>query len=461
MTIQNGLFIFRRDLRLYDNTTLLEASKNCNNLHVCFIFTPEQITEANKYKSDNAIQFMIESLNDLKHHIDNANGVFNIFYGTNDDVLKNVFKHNSIDAVYFNTDYSPYARERDISIISLCKKNNVLCHQNHDYYLQVPGTIQTTTGSCYKKYTPFMNAVINKKVNPINKSKISNISKSLLKMAKKHSYSLDQSSELYNNNPDILVKGGRTNGIKQLKKALKDQCNYTVKRDTLDYNTSFLSAYIKFGCVSIREVYHNIRDKFSLKHGMIRELIWRDFFAHVLYNFPSVVGQSYIKKYRKIIWSNSITNFDKWKNGKTGFPVVDAGMRQLNETGYMHNRCRMICATFLIKVLLLDWRLGEQYFAQKLTDYDIASNNGNWQGISGTGVDMKPYFRTMNPWIQSKKFDPECVYIKRWVPELEQLQPKEIHSWYERWKSHKDVYIKPIADYKVQTEKMMELYSKA
>jgi deoxyribodipyrimidine photo-lyase len=174
-----------------------------------------------------------------------------------------------------------------------------------------------------------------------------------------------------------------------------------------------------------------------------------------------VVGQSYNKKYRKIVWSNSISNYEKWKNGRTGFPVVDAGMRQLNETGYMHNRCRMICATFFIKILLLDWRLGEQYFATKLTDYDIASNNGNWQGISGTGVDMKPYFRTMNPWIQSKKFDPECEYIKYWVPELKEIEPKHIHSWYESWELHKGVYLKPIADYKTQTEKMMNLYSKA
>jgi len=295
----------------------------------------------------------------------------------------------------------------------------------------------------------------------VNKKGVSNVSKTSLKVHKKYSYSLNQSEELYTSNANILVKGGRKEGIKRIKMALQQQCNYTVKRDTLSYTTTMLSAYIKFGCVSIREVYHSVKNKFSVKHGIIRELIWRDFFAHVLYNFPSVVGQSYIAKYRKIVWSNSISNYEKWKDGKTGFPVVDAGMRQLNETGYMHNRCRMICATFLIKVLLLDWRLGEQYFATKLTDYDIASNNGNWQGISGTGVDMKPYFRTMNPWIQSKKFDPDCEYIKTWVPELKDVEPKYIHSWYESWKNHKNVYIKPIADYKTQTEKMMNLYSKA
>lgn len=458
MEIENGLFIFRRDFRINDNTTLIEASKKCKTLHLCFIFTPEQVTDSNKYKSENSIQFMIESLTSLDNSIQ---GAFNIFYGENNNVLKSIIKHNSIDAVFFNVDYSPYAKTRDESINALCTENVIDCYSNHDYYLYQPGSITTTTGGFYKKYTPFMNTVINKKVAIINKQIVKNVSNAFLKISKKYSYSLKQSEELYTPNINILVKGGREEGVKRLKLSLLQQCNYTVKRDTLNYNTTFLSSYIKFGCVSIREVYHGVKNKFSIKHGIIRELIWRDFFAHILYNYPSVVGQSYIEKYRKIVWSNSISNYEKWKNGRTGFPVVDAGMRQLNETGYMHNRCRMVCATFLVKILLLDWRLGEQYFATKLTDYDIASNNGNWQGISSTGVDMKPYFRTMNPWIQSKKFDPECEYIKKWVPELKDVEPKYIHSWNESWKNHNKVYIIPIVEYKTQTEKMMNLYSNA
>lgn len=457
MKNRSGLFIFRRDFRLIDNTTLIEASKKCEILNVCFIFTPTQVTDLNKYRSDNSIQFMIESLNELQEKI---NGTFNIFYGENELVLNDILHRNMIDAVFFNIDYSPYAVKRDEMMKTVCNKNNVACYSNHDYYLYQPGSIRTKTGGFYKKYTPFMNAVINKDVNNVNKYVISNLSKSALKIDKDYSYSLKKAEVLYRKNVNILVRGGRVEGINRLRTAVKQQCNYTVKRDTLQYNTTFLSAYIKFGCISIREVYHSIKNKYSINHGIIRELIWREFFAHILYNYPTVIGQSYVEKYRKLVWSNSISNYEKWKNGKTGFPVVDAGMRQLNATGYMHNRCRMICATFLIKTLLLDWRLGEQYFASKLTDYDVASNNGNWQGISSTGVDMKPYFRTMNPWIQSKKFDPECKYIKYWVPELNNIDPNNIHSWYDSWKNHSGVYIKPIVDYKTQTEKMLKMYSK-
>jgi deoxyribodipyrimidine photo-lyase len=172
---------------------------------------------------------------------------------------------------------------------------------------------------------------------------------------------------------------------------------------------------------------------------------------------------SYQQKYKSIHWSNSEKNFELWKKGKTGFPVVDAGMRQLNETGYMHNRCRMVVANFLIKTLLIDWRKGEQYFAQKLTDYDPASNNGNWQSISATGVDMKPYFRDMNPWIQSVKFDKNAEYIKKWVPELKDVEPRDIHKWYDSYSKpeYKNVYIKPIVDYDDQKKEMLKMYKNA
>jgi deoxyribodipyrimidine photo-lyase len=198
-----------------------------------------------------------------------------------------------------------------------------------------------------------------------------------------------------------------------------------------------------------------------LKHGLIRELIWREFFAHVLYAYPEVVGRSYQPKYRNLKWQNSKAAFKKWMTGKTGFPLVDACMRELNTTGYMHNRGRMTVASFLIKVLLIDWRWGEKYFAQNLTDYDIASNNGNWQGISGTGVDMKPYFRDMNPWIQSFKFDPRAEYIKKWVPELESVESRDIHTWHTsfHFEKYKNVnYPKPMVDYNIQKEKMLDFY---
>jgi deoxyribodipyrimidine photo-lyase len=259
-------------------------------------------------------------------------------------------------------------------------------------------------------------------------------------------------------NEDILVHGGRKLGLQRLHSAKTTQKYYGKTRDFFDKNTSHLSAYIKFGCVSIREVYQ----EFSNIESFINELTWREFFAHVLDAYPEVVGQSYQNKFRKIKWSKNKSHFEKWKQGNTGVPIVDACMRELNSTGYMHNRGRMTVASFLIKTLLIDWRWGEKYFAQQLTDYDIASNNGNWQGISGTGVDMKPYFRDMNPWIQSAKFDKDAKYIKKWVPELEDVPPHDIHKWYEKADNHKTTsYPKPMIDYFAQKDEMMKMYKEA
>jgi deoxyribodipyrimidine photo-lyase len=265
-------------------------------------------------------------------------------------------------------------------------------------------------------------------------------------------------------NPDILVHGGRTLALLQLKKACQEQKKYDETRDFFTNNTTFLSAYIKFGCVSIREVYHGIKKQFGLYHGILRELIWREFFAHVLFAYPEVVGQSYQTKYRGIKWHESSMDLKRWKDGRTGFPIVDACMRQLNQTGYMHNRGRMTVASFLIKTLLMDWRLGEAYFAQRLTDYDLASNNGNWQGISGTGVDMKPYFRDMNPWIQQQKHDVDAEFIKKWVPELAEVDTRDIHRWNiscEDPNYQKVNYPKPMVDYDEQKPKMLSMYKAA
>jgi deoxyribodipyrimidine photo-lyase len=207
-------------------------------------------------------------------------------------------------------------------------------------------------------------------------------------------------------------------------------------------------------------VYHGSKEKYGLKNDFIRQLIWRDFYASLLYAFPETQNKSYT--FRNVKWSHSVNNFEKWCKGETGFPVVDACMRQLNSTGYMHNRGRMIVANFLVKTLLLDWRLGAKYFATKLTDYDVASNSLNWQNIASTGVYSTPYFRDMNPHIQSHKFDKDCEYIKKWVTELKDLEPSIIHNWYKIYddKKYGDIkYAKPMADYSKQKEKMIEMYT--
>lgn len=458
--LDKGLFIFHRDFRIKDNIGLIELSKLVNKLYVCFIFTPEQVTEKNKYRSINSIQFMIESLEDLEADIQKNNGKLMFFYGETNSIVKSIMRNMEIDIVAFNKDYTPYALKRDNDIIELCKSEKKQCNTYSDYYLYEPGTIKTDTSKvAYKKYTPFYRAVLDKNVDMPNNKKISNFSKprdllentTLSDMYKK--YAAD--------NQEILVRGGRKNGIEKLSKAVNNQLEYDDKRDFFKEKTTHLSAYIKFGCVSIREVYHSFKTKFGVEHGLIREIIWREFFAHVLYAYPEVVGQSYQPKYRNLKWENKKEYFNKWKKGETGVPLVDACMREMNSTGYMHNRGRMTVASFLIKSLLIDWRWGEKYFATQLTDYDLASNNGNWQGISGTGVDMKPYFRDMNPWLQSKKFDNDTSYIKKWVPELQSVKPSDIHEWHTTYKKYTDVkYPPPIVDYFKRKDKMISMYKK-
>jgi deoxyribodipyrimidine photo-lyase len=464
--IENGLFIFHRDFRITDNIGLIEAGKLCKNLYTCFIFTPEQVGKANDYRSQNAIQFMIESLEDLESQIHIKNGKLLVFYGKQVDVIRQLVKEFSIQGVFFNKDYTPYAVKRDIEAQELCNNLSIKCQMFSDYYLYEPGTINTGTSvhaSAYKKYTPFYLKVAHMNPLPPSMSKVNNLKSTTKSLS--HELSLKSAMTKFTHpNPNILVDGGRSEGIKRLKTAIQQQKNYDEDRDTFSYNTTFLSAYLKFGCVSVREVYSAIKRTFGISHGIIRELLWREFFAHVLYSYPEVVGQSYQPRYRHIKWHHSESQLEKWARGQTGFPIVDACMRQLNTTGYMHNRGRMTTSSFLVKVLLIDWRKGEKYFAQKLTDYDIASNNGGWQGTSGTGVDMKPYFRDMNPWIQSAKFDKNAEFIKKWVPELETVDAKDIHNWATMCEDpkYKDIkYPKPIVDYDEQKKEMLEMYKHA
>jgi deoxyribodipyrimidine photo-lyase len=462
MKYQNGLFIFHRDLRITDNIGLLEASSQCKRVYTCFVFTPEQVGKSNHYRSDNAIQFMIESLEDLRKSIQSKNGELIILNGEHKKCIANAINTLNINCVFFNKDYSPYAVQRDNEIIEYCNRHEINCVPQSDYYLYEPGTVLNGSGGYYKKFTPFYEEALKIEIKKPNKRTIANLSKTTLEID--NSITLrDAFSKFTHNNDTIAVNGGRYRAKQMLTRSLITQAKYSSERDFLFNPTSGLSAPIKFGCISVREVYDAFKQKFGKNSDIIRQLIWREFYAHVLYGYPDVLGQSYQPSYRKIRWSTSERDFHAWKNGETGFPVVDACMRQLNETGYMHNRGRMIVANFLVKTLLLDWRLGERYFAQKLVDYDPASNNGNWQGISGTGVDMKPYFRDMNPWIQSAKYDKDCVYIKKWVPELANVEPRDIHKWYimcNDTKYHKTRYYTPIVDYDEQKKKMLELYKK-
>jgi deoxyribodipyrimidine photo-lyase len=459
MSYENGLFIFRRDLRIEDNIGLLNACINCKNVYTCFIFTPEQVGKQNKYKSNSSVQFMIDSLEDLSNEIKTHGGELILFYGKNKSVISKLIKTLNIDAIFFNKDYTPYALSRDTEIQELCNKKNILCNMYQDYYLYGPGTIKNGSNAYYKKFTPFYNLALQQKVDtPIN------INKHHLKSTTIHfDYQItlqDARNTFYKHDNNIIVKGGRKNGIVQLRLTGRTQDNYKNTRNTLSINSSLLSAYIKFGCISVREVYHYFVKTFGKNSEILRQLIWREFYAHLLYGYPQLLDHT---KNNSIKWIDNEEFLNAWKKGETGFPVIDACMRQLNETGWMHNRGRLITSSFLVKTLLIDWRYGEQYFAKRLVDYDVASNNGNWQWISGTGIDSMPYFRVFNPWTQSEKFDTDAIYIKKWVPELKNVDSKDLHNWndscflqkYERIR-----YPKPIVDFDHQRKKFLELYKK-
>jgi len=452
---ENGLFIFRRDLRIVDNNGLNLLNSKCKNVYTIFIFTPEQVGSGNHYKSNNAVQFMIESLKDLESEISKHGGKLHTFYGSNNKVLSDCIKALNIDCVGFNLDYTPYAVERDSKIYDLCKDIGITCEPTTDYYLHEPGSVLSGSVEPYKKFTPYLQAALKQKVQaPANFHKIK-FEKSGARLLNTISLT-DAFSRFTKSNENILVHGGRTEAIDTLHKALKTQKHYEKTHNNLEKQTTQLSAYIKFGCVSIREVYK----AFRTSREFIRQLIWRDFFASVLYFFPYVLGKPLKAKYVNVKWHKNTRWFDAWKKGETGFPVVDAGMRELNETGYMHNRARLVVAAFLTKILLIDWREGEKYFSTKLTDYDPASNNLNWQWCASSGNDSQPYFRILNPWRQQEEYDIDANYIKKWVPELKDLPSKDIHNWNTTWEKYKTTvkYPKPICNYEEQKEKAIAMF---
>jgi deoxyribodipyrimidine photo-lyase len=455
---ENGLFIFRRDFRIIDNNGLNLLNERCKNIYTIFIFTPEQVGSGNKYKSDNSVQFMIESLQDLASQISKSGGHLYTFFGHNDKIVADCIKAWDINVVCFNLDITPYAKERDAKIIKLCEHLKTYVMYDYDYYLHQPGTIVNGSGQPYQKFTPYYETCLKKKVETPAKMRKLHLKKSDSHIPNK--ITLDEAMKKFvgNVNPDILVHGGRPDAIKTLKTALRTQTHYVKNHNDLDKQTTQLSSYIKFGCLSIREVYKALRSKTAI----IRQLIWRDFYANILYSFPHVLGHAMKTKYNKIRWHYNEIWFKKWCKGETGFPVVDAGMRQLNATGYMHNRARLIVASFLTKTLLIDWKKGEEYFATKLTDYDVASNNGNWQWVASTGADSQPYFRIFNPWEQTKNCDPDCEYIKQWVPELKDVPVKDILNWETDYNNYKDIkYPKPIVDYKKQKDLALKMLGSA
>lgn len=462
MKYKKGLFIFRRDLRLIDNTTLMEATKECEKVYPIFIFTPEQINK-NSYKSSNAIQFMITSLEELDKELKSKKSGLTFFYGDNDKVITSLIKNENINAVYFNKDYTPYSLKRDKSIEKICKNKNVACISKHDVILiEDFNKVLTNDGNKYYFFTHFRNKAMKMDIRKVNKK----YPKQLAKLTGKLSYEVNNpkkeflKKKYYMKNKDIRVKGGRKEARRILSK-LKNFKKYSSERNNPNKPTTTLSAHNHFGTVSIREVYYAVKDKLGKKNPLLEQLFWRDFYYYLGDHYPKMYKGNPIPakdKYDNIKWNYNSVWFKKWCNGETGFPIVDAGMREMNKTGFMHNRVRMIVSMFLCKELIIDWRKGEKYFSQKLVDIDRTQNVGNWMWSASTGADGQPWLRIFNPWTQGERADKNATYIKKWVPELKDVPSKDIHKWYKKYKDYTVDYPDPIVEHDVQRKKALKAY---
>ena len=453
--MDRALFIFRRDLRLKDNTGLLFALKNAKEVIPCFIFTPEQI-ERNPFRSDRCLQFMLESLEDLEKELLLKKGKLYLFFGKPENIVAQCIKTLHADAVIVNRDYTPYSIERDRKIESVCKKQGASFHSFDDALLNPIDQTLKSDGNPYTIFTPFYRNALRLKVPlPVN-NPYTNYYSRPIDFAKERTLYKKLLPKKFEQE-----KGGRTAGLKILKTLGKFKDYQTLRDVPAEHGTTHLSAHLKFTTCSPREVYHAFAKKFGAASALVRSLYWRDFFTSIAFHFPKVFTGAFKDKFRKIRWSSDAKKLKLWCEGKTGFPIVDAGMREMNATGFMHNRVRMIAASFLVKDLHIDWRLGEKYFAQTLVDYDPAVNNGNWQWVASTGCDAQPYFRIFNPWTQGEKFDPGCAYIKRWVPELAAVPSKAIHAWHlKKVRDCYSCYLAPIVDHAKEAAKTLKAYKK-
>jgi deoxyribodipyrimidine photo-lyase len=418
-----SIHLFQRDLRLHDNTALLAALKQSEQVMPIFVFDERQLD--NPFRGNNSFEFMVNSLVELDGELKEMGSQLYFFRGIAHEVVDQLLELTKAEAVFVNRDYTPFSRERDEQIGKVCQNNKVNFFSYADALLTEPEQVQKNDGRPYTIYTPFMKRARLLTIPSPLENRFTNYFNKELQL----SDTIDSPKELCGtSNPNLLLKGGRREALNRLTEIGRLEKYDDERNLPAVKGTSLLSAHQKFGTVSIRETYHKIIEEFSAGHTLINELFWRDFFTHIAFHFPHIFGNSFNRKYTTLGWENDEKKFERWCNGQTGFPIVDAGMRELTATGYMHNRVRMIVASFMTKDLHIDWRWGERFFANHLIDYDPAVNNGNWQWAASTGCDAQPYFRIFNPWSQQQRFDPECIYIKKWVPELAKLSAKEIHQ---------------------------------
>jgi len=399
-----NIFWFRRDLRFYDNAGLYHALKSGLPVLPVFIFDEDIVGKLPR--DDARVSFIHKTVSELKTQVEQSGSSLKVTFGKPLDVFRKLITEFSVSAVYTNRDYEPYARERDGRVGEFLRANAIKFHTFKDHVIFEKDEILKADGSPYTVFTPYSKKwkqqFTKYLISPYDSEKyISALYKCL-------PFELPTLEKLGYGRPEIKIPALKTD-----KEIIR---NYEKNRDYPSINgTTRLGAHLRFGTASIREV---TKVAFENSEVFLNELVWRNFFIDILWHFPNVVTDPFKKQYAFIEWRNNEEEFEKWRRGETGYPLVDAGMRELVQTGFMHNRVRMVAASFLVKHLLIDWRWGEAWFAGKLLDFELASNNGNWQWAAGTGCDAAPYFRVFNPESQQKKFDSKFEYIRKWAPEF-------------------------------------------
>jgi deoxyribodipyrimidine photo-lyase len=426
-----SIFWFRRDLRLHDNVALFNALKSGEKVLPIFIFDTSILDKLPK--NDARVSFIIKELRSMNEHLKSFDASIDILHGKPIEVFESLIKKYQIASVFTNQDYEPYAIRRDQEILELLKSENISFNSFKDQVIFEKNEITKKDGNPYVVYTPYSKKWIEayEQINHIHYSSEDLLSQ-LYTQSKAKELTLEELGFEETNTP---IKNYIFNS------RIINEYEETRNFPALD-NTSKLGPHLRFGTVSVRQMVSRAEEQEN--KTFLKELIWREFFMQILWHFPHTHKDSFKPKYDRIVWRNNEDDFKKWCNGTTGYPMVDAGMRQLNNTGFMHNRVRMLVGSFLCKHLLIDWRWGEAYFAEKLHDYEMSSNVGNWQWVAGTGVDASPYFRIFNPTSQIKKFDKDFSYIRKWVPDFQEL-----------------TYPSPMVDHKFARERCLRTYKEA
>ncbi len=473
---------FRRDLRLHDNLALIEALRASGG-RVVPLFVFDNTILRSRRVGPARVQFMLESLHALNHALRERGSQLVVRRGPPERELIGVARESGAEGVFFNRDYTPFARERDQRVEAALREQRLDIQTFQDLVIVEPDDLLTKAGKPYTVYTPYRRqwrtriesdprAVIGEQQLAAFAPLPDQLTLGTLPTLQDLGFTPRQNAR----------PGGEAEGLKRLH-AFVDLSNsdgisdYHNQRDLMARPaTSRLSAYLHLGCVStqacLRAALYALEEAQGEARngvdGWMNELAWHDFYMQILYHFPYVLRGAFKQEYNRLEWSNNEEHFAAWCEGRTGYPIVDAAMRQLNTEAWMHNRARMIVASFLIKDLLINWRWGEDYFLQQLVDGDHAANNGGWQWVAGTGTDAQPYFRIFNPVSQGQKFDPQGEYVRRYVPELALVPNKYIHQPWTMPESEQrkagvtigSEYPQPIIDHRIQREKALEMYSR-